>query len=161
MGTGDVIAQTLIDKRNITKLEWGRVGRFCIIGSCLVAPTIRVWYLTMEKIVGPSASILNTVKKLALDQLLFAPFFQIPILSAVGLLQGHSLSQIKERIENMWMDIVLIGWKIWPMAQLLNFYFVPFLLRPLFVSVVSLLWNTIFAWKANKSGTIKAIEEES
>nr|ACO15358.1 Mpv17-like protein [Caligus clemensi] len=39
--------------------------------------------------------------------------------------------------------------QIWPMAQLINFYFVPFLMRPLFVNFVALFWNSYLAWKLN------------
>jgi hypothetical protein len=39
--------------------------------------------------------------------------------------------------------------QIWPACQLINFYFTPFLLRPLVVAVVGLLWNVYLAWKTN------------
>jgi len=149
MATGDVIAQTVIDKKSFNAIEWTRVGRFAFIGATLIAPSIRVWYLSLERMTGSAITIKATVSKLALDQVCFAPIFQIPVLTYIGILQGHKLTDIKTKVENEWADIVLTGWKIWPAAQVINFYFVPFLIRPLFAACVALIWNTFLAWKAN------------
>jgi len=112
---------------------------------------VRGWYLTMERLLGSSVTLINTFRKVGLDQLGFAPIFTVGILSCIGKLQGQSVGEIKLKLESELKDIVLTGWTIWPAAQLINFYFVPFLVRPLVVSAVALLWNTYLAWKANKS----------
>ena len=36
---------------------------------------------------------------------------------------------------------------------MVNFFFVPFLLRPLVVSCVALVWNTYIAYKSNSNRT--------
>ena len=39
MATGDVIAQTVIDKKSFNAIEWTRVGRFAFIGATLIVST--------------------------------------------------------------------------------------------------------------------------
>lgn len=129
MGAGDVIAQTLIDKQ---KIEWNRVGRFAFIGATLVVrqlvhenlgqfvhfmifrkgPSIRFWYLALERLLGAGVTVKTTLSKVALDQIGFAPLFQIPVLTYIGLLQGQKLSNIKAKLQQEWGDIVITGWKV-------------------------------------------------
>ena len=40
--------------------------------------------------------------------------------------------------------------QVFPWIQLINFYYVPFLLRPLIVNIVALFWYTFLAWYANR-----------
>lgn len=54
----------------------------------------------------------KTLSKVALDQLGFAPVFTVAILGSIGLLQGQSLSNIKVKLENEYVDIMLTGWKV-------------------------------------------------
>ena len=39
--------------------------------------------------------------------------------------------------------------QIWPMVNLINFYYVPFQLRPLVISIVALFWHTFLAYTSN------------
>lgn len=61
---------------------------------------------------GSSITVSATLSKVALDQIGFAPLFQIPVLTYIGLLQGQQLSAIKTKLENEWVDIVVTGWKV-------------------------------------------------
>ena len=49
--SGDVIAQVLVERKKLEEFEISRVGRFFLMGSCVVAPCIRSWYLVLERIV--------------------------------------------------------------------------------------------------------------
>ena len=176
MSSGDLIAQTCFERTPMSKIDWLRTARFGLIGATFVGPTIRIWFLKLEKLVGSGVTVQKTLSKVALDQLCFAPAFQVPILAYIGLLQGQNLSQIHVKIKRELKDIILTGWKvssvqhvsihlepkivirmyisllqIWPATQLVNFYFVPFLVRPLVVGLVALGWNSYLAWKANSN----------
>jgi len=150
--TGDVIAQFAVERRRLEEFELARTGRFFIMGTCVVAPCIRTWYLFMEKVVkfqGTKA----VVTKVAMDQALFAPSFLCVFVTAVSTLQGLGLREIKENLSANYVDIVLTNWKIWPATQLINFYFVPFQHRILVVNLVALFWNTYLAAKTNSDKT--------
>ena len=43
--------QVVVERKKLEEFEMARVGRFSIMGSCVVAPCIRSWYLVLEKIV--------------------------------------------------------------------------------------------------------------
>lgn len=120
---------------------------------------------------GSGVSLSSTLKKVSCDQLCYGPLFTGALLSIIGLTQGHDIKMIKEKLNNELVDVVLTGWKvrnplhlinnimtemynflfqIWPACQLINFYFVPFLIRPLFVNIVAFFWNSYLAWKSNR-----------
>ena len=46
---------------------------------------------------------------------------------------------------------MLLGfYKLWPAAQLVNFYVIPLKFRVNFSNIVSLFWNTYVSWLANR-----------
>merc|ERR1712083_1226158 len=101
---------------------------------------------------GPTLTLKKTLQKVALDQFAFAPFNQIIMISSVGIMQGlNSLELIKQKLKNELPTVMFTGWKIWPAVQLVNFYYVPFLLRPLVISIVSMFWHTFLAWYSNST----------
>ena len=171
MGAGDALSQKVIEKK--PKYDFERTVRFTAIGFFFVAPTIRVWYLTLEKWFGAGVTISTTLKKVGTDQLFFAPLFSAAIISTIGTSQAISkaimsepgnkrydivkkdIVQVGHKLQRDYTDVVLTGWTIWPATQLINFYLVPFLVRPLIVSVVALFWNTYLAWKTNQKLDIK------
>ena len=76
-----------VERKKLEQFELSRVGRFFIMGSCVVAPCIRAWYLILEKIVklqGTKAAL----SKMVLDQAFFAPSFLVLFVSAASTLQG-------------------------------------------------------------------------
>merc|ERR1711884_465897 len=88
LSTGDVIAQKFIEGR--TDIEAKRVLRFGAIGCFLIAPVIRGWYLTLERVVTPYRvpnAFAATLAKVSLDQLAFAPIFNVVLISIIGLSQ--------------------------------------------------------------------------
>ncbi|TRY71627.1 hypothetical protein TCAL_16166 [Tigriopus californicus] len=148
MGAGDVIAQKVLEKKS--KFDTARCLRFVALGSFMVAPTIRVWYLSMERLVGPSVpKIRAALSKVALDQGCFAPTFNAVFLSVIGVCQGKNWEQVKEKLSREYRDVMLTNYTIWPPVQMINFFFVPFLLRPLVVSIIALVWNTYLSFKSN------------
>ena len=172
MGAGDVLSQTAIEKQQ--KFEIERTLRFAAIGSLFVAPTIRLWYLTLEKWFGSGVTISTTLKKVGTDQFIFAPIFSAAIISVIGTSQAiskvimskedreikyhafkYDVLKVSHNLKRDYTDIVITGWTIWPATQLVNFYLVPFLVRPLVVSIVALFWNTYLAWKTNQKPSIE------
>ena len=73
MGAGDALSQTVIEKKS--KYDFERTVRFSAIGSFFVAPTIRVWYLTLEKWFGAGVTISTTLKKVGTKWVYRGEFF--------------------------------------------------------------------------------------
>ena len=74
----------------------------------------------MERITGSSVTVKATFYKLALDQGVFAPLFQFPVLTYIGFLQGQNFADIKTKIRSQWWDIVTTGWKVSTVTLLLK-----------------------------------------
>lgn len=105
-----------------------------------------MWYRLLAKYVGMKGSLV-TVKKVALDQLLFAPFCIAGLMSVLFTIQGQPPKQTINIIKKDYTDILIANYKLWPAVQLVNFYIVPLNYQTLVVQCVALLWNTYISWK--------------
>lgn len=148
MLTGDVVCQTVIEQTKAIDLE--RSARFFVIGVGFVGPVLRTWYLSLEKIVRPTGRIIP-LKKMLLDQGIFAPVFLPCFLVCLGALQRQSWSSIKRKVRTDYIPVLTANYVLWPAAQMLNFYLVPLHYRVVYASGVALIWNTYLSWKANRS----------
>lgn len=84
-------------------------------------------------------------KRLALDQLGFAPTFLPIFFTALLTLEGD-VAKVPKKIEEEWWPAVKTNWVVWVPAQLLNFRFVPGNLQVLFSNVVGLFWNSYLSF---------------
>lgn len=71
------------------EIDWGRAARFTLVGAAYLAPVLHTWYgFLTRRFPGTAASAV--VKRVALDQLVFAPVFLASFLSIVMLLDGNA-----------------------------------------------------------------------
>ena len=61
--------------------------------TTLVGPTLHLWYGTLFKMI-PGAGVVNTLKRVTLDQGIFAPIFITTFMSSNLLLTGKSIDQV-------------------------------------------------------------------
>lgn len=149
MLSGDLIAQKVLERR--TSIDVPRAARFFIMGIGFVGPVLRVWYLTLERVVGVGSGRAVVIKKVLLDQGVFTPVFIPSFLVTLGALQRRSWEDIKRTVRTDYLPILKANYMLWPAAQLINFRFVPLSYRVPFASCVALVWNTYLAWKANRT----------
>jgi len=147
--TGDAVAQIIVERKSLKAFDLMRTARFFLMGSCVSAPCVRTLYLVMERCVK-SKGAKGAVTKVIIDQALFAPCFLAFFVTIISSLQGLTFGDIKKKLRASYVDILLTNWKIWPGAQLLNFYFVPLQHRLLVANIVALFWNTYLAAKTNR-----------
>ncbi|CAK9801914.1 Protein Mpv17 [Anthophora quadrimaculata] len=143
---GDQIAQNLVEQRQIKDLNFLRTIQFGGIGFFITGPATRTWYGILDKYIGSKGR--NVVlKKVVCDQLFFAPIFIAVLLSIIGILQGNDLKHLKMKLRDEYFDILKNNYKLWPMVQLFNFYFIPLNYQVLVVQLVALLWNTYISYR--------------
>ncbi|XP_017768004.1 PREDICTED: protein Mpv17 [Nicrophorus vespilloides] len=151
MGAGDFIAQTVVEKRPMKDYSLQRTAQFTSIGFFIAGPTLTVWYGFLAKRFGSVGGGSVALKKMACDQLLFAPCFIVVFLTALGLVQRKPLDSIQKDITRDYKDILITNYKLWPPVQLVNFCFVPLQYQVLLVQFVALVWNTYLSWKTQSS----------
>ncbi|ESO96612.1 hypothetical protein LOTGIDRAFT_143853 [Lottia gigantea] len=147
MATGDSISQLAIERKG-RNYDVIRSGRFLVFGVFVFGPVIRGWYFILDKMY--KGTKMAPLKMVVTDQSLFAPTATGLFLSGMGVLKGETFTEIKEKFKQLFVPILISNYKIWPAAQLVNFYFMPLQHRVLFVNFVALGWNTYLAWKSEK-----------
>uniref|UniRef100_A0A1B6DMK9 Mitochondrial inner membrane protein Mpv17 n=1 Tax=Clastoptera arizonana TaxID=38151 RepID=A0A1B6DMK9_9HEMI len=147
VGTGDIIAQTIIEKKMVKNIDWSRTIPYAGVGL-VIGPTVGSWYKLLDKFLG-SGGLKIVLKKLVCDQLLFAPVFCAFAVYTFSSIRGQPFKEIKENLQHKYIDILLTNYKIWPLVQIVNFYFVPLIYRVLVVQAVAVIWNTYLSWKIN------------
>lgn len=138
----DIVCQT-IEGTNVHEYDLMRIFRFSFLGSALVGPSLHYWYGFLYRRIQGS-SLMPTVQRLALDQLLFAPAF-IPVFFSMNLLLEGRPEQIPSKLKNDWASAVLTNYAVWVPAQFINFKFIPQLHQVLFSNIVGFFWNIYFS----------------
>lgn len=154
MAAGDLISQTVIEKKALKHIDYKRTIGFSSIGFFVGGPALRVWYGLLNKYIGAGGKTV-ALKKVFVDQVIFAPAFLLIILTAVGTLQGKSFDTIKNDIKANYSDVLKTNYYVWPWVQLANFYYIPLQYQVLVVQSVALFWNTYLSWKTNKKTLVE------
>lgn len=86
--------------------------------------------------------------RVACDQLVFAPVATGVFLSSMALLEG---ADPRQKLDESYFTALGTNYLVWPMAQFVNFKFVPVQHQLLFVNVMSLGWNCFLSCLNNGS----------
>ncbi|XP_018336509.1 protein Mpv17 [Agrilus planipennis] len=146
MATGDLIAQTVVEQRQLHNINLKRTIQFASVGFVLVGPVLSNWYRLLSRMVGEESKVAG-LKKMALDQICFAPCFLYIFLVTTNLVQGFTFLEAKNNVSRDYIDIVINNYRLWPVVQLVNFCFVPLPYQVLLVQTVAIIWNTYLSWK--------------
>jgi hypothetical protein len=87
--------------------------------------------------------------KVLADQVIFSPAYLALFLTGISLLQGDSVEDVKEKLKSHFVKALIADCVVWPPIQVINFWFVPVSLQPLFVNTVNLGWNSFLSWIAH------------
>ena len=150
VATGDVLAQQVIQRKKLKDHNFYRTGKFFIIGSCFVTPVLRTWYSILDRFVRGSGGVV-AMKKVLLDQTIFAPVFIASFFTVSDILGGKSLEGVKRNLDQNYFSTLKTNYYVWPAVQTVNFYFVPPTYRVILVNTVALFWNTYLAWTVSKT----------
>jgi len=62
--------------------------------------------------------------------------------------EGQPWAATKRRIARDYPSVQVNGWKLWPLAAIVNYKYVPVPYRALFANIVALFWSTFLSLKA-------------
>ncbi|KAL3954177.1 hypothetical protein ACCO45_012133 [Purpureocillium lilacinum] len=92
--------------------------------------------------VTPRFSLRNTLAKWFIDCMTAGAVMNtVAFLAIMGLLKSQPGSQIWHNIKTETIPIIVAGYKIWPIASIISFSFVPVHRRIVFLSFVGLIWG--------------------
>ena len=149
---GDVIAQNIEGTKSFSPK---RVATFFFCNLLFTGPFIHMWYTFLNMVgdkmterFGNVSKLKMTVTQVFLDQTLGTfVFFPLYIYvydmfdSVIRLNRLPSLSQATEKCRKHIWGIILTQYRVFPISNMINFGLVPYELRVLFTSTVSLFWN--------------------
>ncbi|KAG5421606.1 SYM1 [Candida metapsilosis] len=129
-----------------------RTLRAVVYGGIIFAPLGDKWYKVLNtKIVwrGKNERTMSTILRVAVDQLVFAPFIGIPLYyGAMTVLENRKpyMENIMSKFETSWWVTLKSNWLVWPIFQWFNFYLLPVEYRLLAVNLISIGWNTYLSY---------------
>lgn len=106
-------------------------------------PVATTWFGLLARKVTLKNPRVETLARVACDQILFAPVMIGAFLSSMATMEGASA---KDRLEKTWWPALKANWMVWPIVQTVNFTFLPLQHRVLFANVVSIGWNSYLSW---------------
>ncbi|KAJ2044695.1 hypothetical protein GGI01_002634 [Coemansia sp. RSA 376] len=119
----------------------------------IVAGSLKQSATTPSKVSSLSRSTSAVLKRLAVDQTVFAPFATFSFIGGMGAMEGLGPSELVERFRIQYLPLLIAGYALWPAAQVVNFSIVPLAYRIPFTSVVGLMWHTYLSWTSARMKT--------
>ncbi|KAF2627631.1 hypothetical protein BU25DRAFT_410776 [Macroventuria anomochaeta] len=157
-GTGDCMAQQLVEKRGLDKHDPLRTLRMAGYGGIIFGPAATTWYGILTKHVNLSSKNGTIAARVACDQFIFAPVNMGLFLSSMAYLEGSSVS---DRLSQAYVPGLTKNFMIWPWVQFVNFKYVPADLRVLVVNVISLGWNCYLSYLNSGGGSkVESVTEK-
>ncbi|KAH8673480.1 hypothetical protein BX600DRAFT_206112 [Xylariales sp. PMI_506] len=90
----------------------------------------------------PKLNLRNTLSKWFIDCITLGALMNtVAFYILMGLLKGQGAEQIGHNIRTQTIPLIVAGYKIWPLASIISFSFVPVERRIVFLSFIGLLWG--------------------
>lgn len=132
------------------RLDLKRTRRFLIYGFC-DGLVIHNWLIILEYLIKTtSESIINvvgpTVERVALDQLIFTPFWCIWFISCMTFISRHdgtSLKSLRANVKGGYMELLLITWSFFLPVSIFVYSSVPFESRVMAFSIANILYTIL------------------
>ncbi|XP_017957900.1 mpv17-like protein 2 [Drosophila navojoa] len=107
------------------------------ISGFTVGIVCHYWYQYLDYYY-PKRSFSTVVRKIILDQCICSPFYISIFFLTMGLLEDKSWEEVMEEIHDKAWTLYKAEWTVWPIAQMINFFFVAPKYRVLYDNSVSL-----------------------
>ncbi|KAI0662604.1 hypothetical protein C8Q70DRAFT_959874 [Cubamyces menziesii] len=154
---GDVVAQftqrvvedTPEEHRRQRKYDVPRTLRFFAFGFGM-GPLIGRWNFFLERhfplrpLGGANpgkVSLRALARRVGADQLFMAPIGLALFIGSMGAMEGRSPKHIEERYKDLYKPALIANWQVWPLAQLINFRYMPLPYRVPFQSTCGVFWT--------------------
>lgn len=104
-GCGDLISQSVVEKRKPKEINWLRTVRYASIG-CAVGPSLSMWYRTLDRF-GTTNTVPIIAKKLLIDQLVASPIVNGSVMIMSRVFSGDEWPDIQKKLEDNYITVML------------------------------------------------------
>ena len=117
LGAADLTGQyveSLQQPNNKSGVNVARAARFAFFGLVLQAPWNHFYYLLLDGALPPTPEPFTTTTaiKVFIDQFVQAPIFTVLIFAFLGTLEGKSVDDVKQQLEEDYTDTMLANCKL-------------------------------------------------
>ena len=111
-----------------------------------IAPMMYMNYGIILPALVPAKATYGALKKLAIDQTVFASAMTAGFFVIINLVEGNTIQKGLEDLRLKYWTTMVINWQIWIPAQMINFNFTPIKFQVLFGNVVAIGYNVALSW---------------
>lgn len=123
-----------------------RTARFFAVGALLHGPFFHVAFKRVDALVGVGTDAATVMKKTAISHATLFPSYTCAFFFAMNALEGERVSVGANKLYDKAYDTFVSGTCFWPVANAINFGFVPRPRRILFLNFCGVGWN---AWMSH------------
>lgn len=154
---GDTVAQ-LYEGKTLGEIDRGRVARSAAAGFIGHGPLSHMWYGVSEGFFDWLGweGWWTTFPKITVDQLVWSPIWNGCYIFLLGAMKREALGEIIGTVKSTSFNLITSGLKLWPLAHVVTYGFIPVENRLLWVDLVEILWVTILSREAANADAEKA-----
>jgi len=131
--------------------DFERLTRFMAYGFAM-APLQFRWFKFLSSTfpITKTSAFVPAMKRVAFDQLIFAPFGLLCFFSVMTVAEGGGRRAVMNKLRDMYVPTLKANFIVWPAVQVINFRLMPVQFQLPFVSTVGIAW-TAYLSLANAS----------
>ncbi|OWZ19625.1 hypothetical protein PHMEG_0006096 [Phytophthora megakarya] len=145
------------DDRALVSESTARTMRMMMWGSVIFTPILHSWQNLIERAIGSHGKIV-VFQKMLMDSLVFAPCINALFFTSTQMVAGKSFDQGVTFAVDRLPQTLQANYTIWPIANMINYSYVPLQYRVLFVNCVNLVWTTVLSTISNRP--VAVLKEE-
>lgn len=147
----DYISQSHIEKKEAKDYSVTRSVRQSSVGAFFAAPSLHVWHThVLPKFVQfCSRHASKVLLSVFLNETIFAGYFVSCLLFSFEALKTFNVQAGAQNVQEKFLPTIGASVKFWTGISFLNYGFMPIHLRPVFVSVWSVIWQSYVSYVSN------------
>ena len=106
--------------------DFERLTRFMAYGFCM-APVQFKWFRFLSQVfpVTKSSAFAPAMKRVAFDQIIFAPFGLAVFYTTMTIAEGGGRRAVSNKLRDMYIPTLKANYLVWPAVQIVNFRLMP------------------------------------
>lgn len=122
--------------------DFERLTRFMAYGF-LMAPVQFLWFRQLTKWfpVTSKSGTVPALKRVACDQVMFAPFGLCAFFTFMTVAEGGGKDDVVRKFKDVYFPTLKANYILWPAVQIINFRLMPLQFQIPFVSTIGIAWT--------------------